>query len=55
LKKAGFVAVVGRPSAGKSTLINLICGEKVAIVSAVPQTTRNAIRGIANREQGQLV
>jgi len=53
--KAGFVAVVGRPSAGKSTLINLFCGGKVSIVSAVPQTTRNAIRGIVNREQGQLV
>jgi len=49
------VAVVGRPSAGKSTLINLFCGEKVSIVSAVPQTTRNAIRGIVNRERGQLV
>jgi len=54
-KKAAFVAVVGRPSAGKSTLINLFCGEKVSIVSSVPQTTRNAIRGITNREQGQLV
>jgi len=54
-KKAAFVAVVGRPSAGKSTLVNQICGEKVSIVSAVPQTTRNAIRGIVNREQGQLV
>jgi len=54
-KKAAFVAVVGRPSAGKSTLVNQICGEKVSIVSAVPQTTRNAIRGIINREQGQLV
>jgi GTP-binding protein Era len=55
MKKAAFVAVVGRPSAGKSTLLNQICGEKVAIVSAIPQTTRNAIRGIVNREQGQLV
>jgi GTP-binding protein Era len=54
-KKSAFVAVVGRPSVGKSTLINLLCGEKVAIVSAVPQTTRNAIRGILNRPQGQLV
>jgi GTP-binding protein Era len=54
-KKSAFVAVVGRPSAGKSTLVNLLCGEKVAIVSAVPQTTRNAIRGIVNRPEGQLV
>jgi len=54
-KKAAFVAILGRPSAGKSTLINKMCGERVAIVSPVPQTTRNAIRGIVNREQGQLV
>jgi GTP-binding protein Era len=54
-KKAAFVAVVGRPSAGKSTLVNTLCGAKVAIVSPVPQTTRNAIRGIVNREAGQLV
>ena len=54
-KKSAFVAVVGRPSAGKSTLVNLLCGHKVAIVSAVPQTTRNAIRGIINRPEGQLV
>ena len=49
------MAVVGRPSAGKSTLVNALCGEKVAIVSPVPQTTRNAIRGIVNRAEGQLV
>ncbi|MDR2257509.1 MAG: GTPase Era [Treponema sp.] len=54
-KKSAFVAVVGRPSAGKSTLVNQTCGEKVAIVSAAPQTTRNAIRGILNRPEGQMV
>jgi len=54
-KKAAFVAVVGRPSVGKSTLVNLLCGAKVAIVSSVPQTTRNAVRGILTRPEGQLV
>jgi GTP-binding protein Era len=55
MSKAAFVALAGRPSVGKSTLVNLLCGAKVAIVSAVPQTTRNAVRGILTREQGQLV
>jgi GTP-binding protein Era len=53
--KCGFVAIIGRPSAGKSTLLNALCGEKVAITSSVPQTTRNAIRGIVNRSSGQIV
>ena len=55
MKKSAFVAIIGRPSAGKSTLLNKMCGGKVAIVSAVPQTTRNAIRGIVNHNEGQLV
>ena len=53
--RAGFVAVVGRPSAGKSTLINALCGRKVSIISAVPQTTRNRVRGIVNVDGGQLI
>jgi GTP-binding protein Era len=53
--KSAFVTIIGRPSVGKSTLLNKMCGEKVAIVSSVPQTTRNAIRGIVNRKEGQLV
>jgi GTPase len=54
-KKSAFVAVIGRPSAGKSTLMNKICGGKISIVSPVPQTTRNTVRGIYNDERGQLV
>ena len=54
-KKAAFVALAGRPSVGKSSLVNLICGAKLAIVSPVPQTTRSAVRGILTRPEGQLV
>jgi GTP-binding protein Era len=53
--RAGFVAMAGRPNAGKSTLLNQIVGEKVAIVSPRPQTTRRAIRGVATGEDWQLV
>jgi GTP-binding protein Era len=55
MPKSAFVALAGRPSAGKSTLVNALCGAKVSIVTPVPQTTRNAVRGIVNREEGQLV
>jgi GTP-binding protein Era len=53
--KAGFVAVLGRPNAGKSTLVNRLVGQKVAIVTPRPQTTRNRIQGIVNREGAQVV
>jgi GTP-binding protein Era len=53
--KSGFVAVVGRPNAGKSTLVNALVGTKVSIVTAVPQTTRNRILGIVNRPSAQIV
>ena len=53
--KAGFVGLAGRPNVGKSTLVNQVIGEKVVIVSDRPQTTRRAIRGIAMREETQLV
>ncbi|EZP29629.1 GTPase Era [Microbacterium oleivorans] len=53
--RSGFVTFVGRPNVGKSTLTNALVGEKVAITSDKPQTTRKAIRGILNRPGGQLV
>ncbi|HAO93265.1 MAG: GTPase Era [Deltaproteobacteria bacterium GWB2_55_19] len=53
--RSGFVSIIGRPNAGKSTLLNSILGEKVSIVSSKPQTTRNVIRGIKNIEERQIV
>jgi len=53
--RSGFVAVAGRPNVGKSTLVNALCGGKVAIVSDKPQTTRRRIFGIANGDDYQLV
>ena len=54
-QKTAVVAIVGRPSSGKSTFLNTASGEKVSIVSPIPQTTRNAVRGIVNTSYGQLV
>ena len=53
--RSGFACFVGRPNAGKSTLTNALVGQKVAIASSKPQTTRHAIRGIVNRPDSQLV
>lgn len=53
--KSATVAIVGRPSCGKSTLLNTLCGHKVSIIAEHPQTTRNVIRGIVTEERGQLI
>jgi GTP-binding protein Era len=52
--KSGFIAVAGRPNVGKSTLVNALCGEKIAITSKVPNTTRRRVFGIANSADYQL-
>lgn len=55
LLKSGFITILGRPSTGKSTLLNHLCRQRISIVSPVPQTTRNTIRGILNDSRGQIV
>ena len=53
--RSGFVAILGRPNVGKSSLMNKFVGEKVAIVSDRPQTTRNKILGVASNDNWQIV
>ncbi|AHH14155.1 GTP-binding protein era [Borrelia hermsii MTW] len=53
--KSGFVSIIGRPSTGKSTILNSICGQQISIISSTPQTTRNKIKGIFTDKRGQII
>lgn len=53
--KSGFIGIIGRPNVGKSTLMNLLVGQKIAITSPVAQTTRNRLQGILTTETAQII
>ncbi|MEA3485488.1 MAG: GTPase, partial [Candidatus Aerophobetes bacterium] len=53
--KSGFVTLIGKPNVGKSTLLNYLVGEKIAIISPRPQTTRNVIQGIVTFDEAQVI